>query len=245
MNSITYGMNKILLGLVFALAISCEYNTVSPSTCYLASVETGYLTTFKYNDKNELISYATPSIYSSTLNYDGSGKIISELDNGSILITYKYDNNHRLVLWSEYHTTNPASNFAVSFYYNSAGQDTLKQSYAYDVFNGYYLIGFTRLSYSSTMNMNYSERKVYNANSVLEYTENFLWDTHPNPYLTNAFFINEPPPSNNVKQYTFTPVGGEASVTDITYTYNSSGFPLTQAIAEYGTTASYSYTNCH
>ena len=238
-------MKKIFLGLVFALAISCEYTNVTPRTCYLSSIETAYQTTFKYNSEYQLISYATPNIYSSTLTYDDSGKIISEFDNGSILVTYKYDQNHRLVLWSEYSTYNPTSNSVVSFFYNSAGQNTIKRYFSFDPYYGYYMTKFTTLSYASDVNINYSERKVYSADSTLLFTENFLWDTHPNPYLTNAFFINEPPPTNNVTQYTFTPVGGEPTTTKINYTYNASGFPLTQTTAEYGTTAIYSYANCH
>jgi YD repeat-containing protein len=201
---------------------------------------------YSYNDNNELISYSSASIYSSTLTYDDSGKIISELDNGDIQIKYTYDQKHQLILWSE---SIPGYSFDIlqyKFFYNEAGQDTLKQTIRYNLSSGSYdITRFERLRYESTKSKNYSERKTYNASSTLLYTENFLWDNRPNPHLTNAFFTNEPPPSNNILQYTFTAAGGLPEVTNYIYTYNSNGFPLTQTIQGFVTIANYTYANCN
>jgi|GEM_PF-2719647 YD repeat-containing protein len=241
-------MKKVILGLVLAALLACEYKDIAPGICYLASEQTQNATlSYSYDDHNQMISYTSNHVSSSVLTYDNSGKIISELDNGTIQITYDYDQKNQLVQWTEMIANYPSYNYQIAFTYNGAGQDTLKQYYGYDVSLGsYYLLQYQRLSYKSADTKNFSEKKTYNPSSTLLYTENFLWDNHPNPHLTNPFFTNEPPPSNNVVQYTYTPVGAIPSTIAFTYTYNNNGFPLSQTTTSGSSTiAVYTYANCH
>lgn len=240
-------MRSIFGLLLVTLLLSCEYKDISPRICYLATEVTPTIAnSYFYNENNQLVSYSSPNIYTSTLTYNSAGKIISELDNGGIQIDYTYDEKNQLVLWTE--SIKGASFYVlqIKFLYNDAGQDTLKQTTRYDFWSGkYYLYRIERLQYSSPKSKNYSERRTYDAASRLLYTENYLWDNHPNPHLTNAFFTNEHPPSNNILQYTFTAAGGTPQVTNYVYTYNGNGFPLTQTIQGYTTVAYYTYTNCN
>jgi YD repeat-containing protein len=240
-------MKKVFLGIILAACASCEYNNIGPRVCFVTStVTTNIVSYFTYNSANELVSYKASDVTSSILASDAMGNIISELDNGDVQINYTYDEHNRLILWTESFTDPQQYYREVKFMYNSSGQNVLKQYFLYHASSSSYILWrYMTLTYSSTSGRNYSERKLYDANSALLYTENFLWDNHPNPYLSNAFFINEPPPSNNVIQYTLTFAGGSPQVTDYTYTYNSNGFPLTQTIPGYATIASYTYTNCN
>jgi hypothetical protein len=238
-------MKKIIGAFIIAVLASCELdNHVPLNLCYLKSEQRLFSdANYTYNQKNELISYSSQNVYSSVLTYDVSGKIVSELDNDYIQITYAYDNKNSLVLWEE--SVAGTSYLKMKFNYNSYGQDTLKQLYRYDLEIGsYYLANFVRHYYSSTNTNNYSIRKTYDSTGTLLNTENFIWDSHPNPYLNNAFFLNEMPPTNNVTQYTFIPAGGVPQTTNYTYTYNKNGFPLSQTIPGYGTILVYAYTNC-
>ncbi len=238
-------MKKIIPGLVLMLASSCEYKDIGPRICFLESEQTATKSNFyTYNSANELVSYRAPDVFSSTLTNDGSGKIISELDNGNIQINYAYDQSNRLVLWTEASAGN-TSNLQAKFMYNASGQDTLIQYFNYNVSSGTYdLQVYTRLSYTSPTTKNYSERRTYNDLSVLLYTEKYLWDNHPNPYLANAFFTNEPPPSNNILRHEITYAGGNTTVANLSYDYNSNGFPMSQTETGYGVIAYYTYTNC-
>jgi YD repeat-containing protein len=240
-------MKKIILGLAFTVITACEYKDISPRICYLATeLSPSKAIFYSYDSKNLLTTYSASYISSSVLTYNDAGNIISELDNGTIQINYDYDQNNRLILWTQSIVNYPASNIQFKFTYNNAGQNILKQSYRYDVTSSsYYLTRYVELSYSSTNTKSYSERKTYSGTSTLLYTENFLWDNHPNPYLANPFFLNEPPPSNNITQYTYTPAGGVPDVGTYTYTYNNNGFPVTQSVPGYATVAFYSYTNCN
>jgi YD repeat-containing protein len=240
-------MKKIIFGFILVAIAACEYKDIAPHTCYLATEYTpSKAISYSYDSKNVMTTYAAANVLSSVLTYNDAGNIISELDNGNLQINYDYNQNNRLILWTQSIVNYPAGNFQIKFTYNSAGQNILKQSYRYDVnSSSYYLTQYVELSYSSTNTKSYSQRKTYNAASTLLYTENFLWDNHPNPYLANPFFINEPPPSNNITQYTFTPASGVPNIVTYTYTYNSNGFPLTQTVPGYATIAYYSYTNCN
>jgi YD repeat-containing protein len=243
-------MKKIILGAVLISLASCDKtNKIGPNVCYLSSENTySNSMIYYYNSSNELSSYVTSYIFSSVLTYDGSGKIISELDNGNTQISYNYDKNNRLILWSQVVAGDPSANLQYKFMYNASGQDTLKQLFNYDATSSsYYLSQFQRLTYTAAGTNNYSERRTYDSASTLLLTEDYLWDNHPNPYLTNPFFSNEPPPSNNVIQYSYMPAGQPAQVTIYTYTYNSNRFPVTQMIPANGTTLAshiYIYTNC-
>lgn len=229
------------------MMLSCEYHDTAPAVCYLASEQTQNLSlTYSYDDHNLLTTYTSNHVSSSVLTYDHAGKIISELDNGTIQITYEYDQKNQLVQWTEMIADYPSYNYRIIFSYNNVGQDTLKQYYRYDISSGsYYLWQYQSLRYESNYTRNFSEKRTYDAASTLLYTENFLWDNHPNPHLTNPFFTNEPPASNNVVQYTYTPAGGSPSTTIFAYTYNGNGFPLTQTIPGFSAFATYTYTNCH
>ena len=240
-------MKKIIFGFAISFITACEYKDISPRICYLAT-EWGpsKSISYSYDSKNLLTTYSASNVLSSVLTYNDAGNIISELDNGNIQINYDYDQNNQLILWTQSIANYPASNIQIKFTYNKAGQNILKQYYRYDVASSsYYLINYVESSYPSTRTKSYSKLKTYNATSTLLYTEDFLWDNHPNPYLANPFFINEPPPSNNITQYTFTPAGGVPNVVTYTYTYNNNGFPITQSIPGYGTIAFYTYTNCN
>jgi len=240
-------MKKITLGLVWAVLVSCEYKDTAPAVCYLASEQIQNATLiYSYNDQNQITSYTSNHVSSSLLTYDNAGKIISELDNGNIQITYEYDQQDQLVQWTETITNYPTYNNRITFNYNGVGQDTLKQYFGYDVSAGsYYLWQFQGFSYASTHTKNFSEKKTYNSSGTLLYTENFIWDNHPNPHLANPFFTNEPPPSNNVVQYTYSPVGANPSTTTFTYTYNKNGFPITQTIPGFSAFGVFTYTNCN
>ena len=240
-------IGKIILRWLLVVVVSCEYKDIGPRICYLASEQTSSKVNFyTYDDDNELVSYLATNVFSSIITNDGAGKIISELDNGNIHVDYTYDQSNRLVLWTETIDTNPSRNSQVKFMYNDVGQDTLKQVYKYDVSSSsYYLWFYTSLSYSSPGNKNYSQRRTYDDLSTLIFTEKFLWDNHHNPYLTNPFFTNEPPPSNNVLQYELTFVGHIPSVVNYSYEYNSNGFPLSQTEIGNGPVAYYTYTNCN
>ena len=240
-------MKKVFLGIILLVGASCEYNNIGPRFCYVASAVTSYnVSYFTYNSANELVSYSATGVSSSTIASDGAGNIVSELDNENIQINYTYDERNQLILWTESFTDAPHYNREVKFMYNENGQSVLQQYLLYHVSSSSYILWrYETLSYGSSTGRNYSERKMYDATSALLYTQNYQWDSHPNPYLSNAFFINEPPPSNNILQYTYTLAGGLPQVTNYTYTYNSNGFPLTQTIPGYATIASYTYTNCN
>ncbi len=240
-------MKKVILGSVLAALLSCEYKDIAPAICYLVSEQTltSYLI-YSYDNNHQLTSYSSDQVSTSVLTYDYSGKIIAELDNGNIQITYDYDQKNQLVQWEELIANFPAYNFRTVFAYNAAGQDTLKQYHRYDPSSGsYYLSQFQRLTYASANTKNYSERKTYDGFGNLLFTESFQWDNHPNPHLTNPFFTNEPPPSNNILQSTFTPAGATPVTSSFTYTYNNNGFPLTQSMTGFSTIAVYTYTNCN
>jgi len=240
-------MKKVIFGFVCAVITACEYKDISPRICYLAT-EWGPSKTnaYSYDSKNLLTTYSAANVSSSVLTYNDAGNIISELDNGNIQINYDYDQNNRLILWTQSIVNYPASNIQIKFNYNNAGQNILKQYYRYNVTSSsYYLIQYIELSYPSATTKSYSKLKTYNTTSTLLYTEDFLWDNHPNPYLANPFFTNEPPPSNNITQYTYTPAGGVPNVVTYTYTYNHNGFPVTQSIPGYATVGIYTYTNCN
>ena len=240
-------MKKVISGFVVLVLLSCEYKDTAPGICYLASEQTSNTTlVYSYDNNHQLTTYSSDNVSSSVLTYDNSGKIISELDNGNIQITYDYNQKNQLVRWTEQVANYPAYNFQIIFDYNGAGQDTLKRYYRYDpASSSYYLSQYQRLSYSLPNTMNYSERKTYDASAILLFTESFLWDNHPNPHLKNPFFTNEPPPSNNVLQYTFTPAGATPVTSSFTYTYNNNGFPLTQSVSGSSAAAVYTYANCN
>ncbi|MGC4020715.1 MAG: hypothetical protein QM734_01620 [Cyclobacteriaceae bacterium] len=241
-------MKKVLFGFLVAVLASCEKSQVPIKICYLSSeLASSTYYAYLYNDKNQVASYTGSGIISSVLTYDSLNRIISEFDNGLLTITYNYDNKSRLTLWTQEMQYDVSHNMKVKFFYNSANQDTLIQYYKYSLSTGgYYMSRFIRLSFSSSNNKNYSRRKTYNATTdTLLYTEDYLWDTHPNPHLSNPFFTNEPPPTNNVTQYTFTPPGGAPQLTTFEYTYNNNGYPLTQYIPGFIQTVKYEYANCN
>lgn len=239
-------MKKIVYSAVLIVLLSCEYDDLTP-VCYLASELTISNSIFySYNNRNQLVTYNAPSVISSVLTYDNSGRIIRELDNGDLDIRYQYDSHGNLILWSQSIDGYPYLSAQSKFFYNAAGQDTLQQYFRFDVAtNDFYLWKFIRLNYSSPHGHNYSEKRGYWATGDLAYAENFLWDNHPNPYLKNAFFKNEMPPTNNIVRYTYTLTGGQPQVTEYTYTYNHKGFPVAKAIVGYATIATYTYTNCN
>jgi YD repeat-containing protein len=236
-------MKKCFGGFLFLLFFSCEENDIVPRPCLLASEQSNIF--YSYNSKNEIVSYSSPSIFSSVLTYDDKGKIISELDNERFQISYSYDKNNRLILWMQNDLGYISSSTQIKFFYNEIDQDTLIQYYTYDApSSSYHLNHFIRLSYTSS-SKNYAERKTFNPNGTLAYSEKYQWDNHPNPYLSNPFFSNEPPPSNNILQYIYEAPGATPNVTDIEYDYNSNGFPLKQSVKGSGVVTNiYSYSNC-
>lgn len=237
---------KKLLSILLVVLASCTYHDLHEGPCYLASEHnlSGEVSYF-YNAKNELISYSASNVYSSVLSYDDSGKIISEVDNQILSITYSYDDKNRLTLWSQVVQNYTGYNSQIKFFYNALDQDTLQQFYRYNMSsNTYYLWRYARREFVN--NKNYSKVRTFDANTnVLLYTEEFLWDSHPNPYLTNAFFLNSPPPTNNMTRYTFTNAGAAPETFDYVYTYNSKGFPIEKRDPSNNTfISSYIYTNC-
>jgi YD repeat-containing protein len=177
--------------------------------------------------------------------YNDAGKIVSEVDNQLFAISYTYDDRNRLSLWEQNVQGFPSYNLQTKFFYNSADQDTLQQFFHFNVSTGsYYLWRYARRDFVSQKN--YSKIRTYDgATNILIYTEDFQWDSHPNPYLNNPFFLNGPPPSNNMTHYAFTMPGYTPQSVDYTYTYNSNGFPLARKIlTDNSTVGQYTYTNC-
>jgi hypothetical protein len=161
------------------------------------------------------------------------------------MITYDYDNRNRIILWSQTVQGSPGRSIQTKFFYNSQDQDTLQQYFKYhSSSNSYYLWRYARYDFAN--HKNYSRIRTYDAaTDTLLYTEEFQWDTHPNPYLTNAFFLNSPPPTNNETLYTLTVAGTPPQTTEFTYTYNSNGFPVEKKVPSYSVpVAVYTYANC-
>ncbi|MBS1682441.1 MAG: hypothetical protein JST48_12075 [Bacteroidetes bacterium] len=240
-------MKKLIFVFVLAQAISCRYDDVIKRTCYLAMENTtSNQLTYLYDNNNRMTTYSSSGIYSSVLTYDNAGKIISEVDNDFFTITYTYNTVGQLTLWAQTAQGTSYYNLQSKFFYNSVGQDTLIQYFRFDdSTNNYYLWQYTRLTYKAN-NRNFSKRETFDAGTnALIYTEEFLWDTHPNPYLNNPFFINEPPPTNNAIQHTFTVAGGSPQTTAYTYKYNENGFPVEKSIPGYGVIGIYTYAGCN
>ncbi len=239
-------MKKILCVVLMAALASCEYHDLRLPDCYVASEQTsaGYIT-YTYNSQNQLVSYSAPNITSSTLAYNDAGKIVSEFDNKIFAIAYSYDNKNRLIQWSETIESSPGNNVTIKFFYNSFDQDTLQQFYRYNLSTAdYYLWRYARREFANLKN--YSRVRTFDAaTNTLLYTEDFLWDNHPNPYLANAFFLNAPPATNNMTRYTFTIAGNTPQTTDFAYSYNSNRFPIEKRVLPYNAIVTlYTYTNC-
>jgi YD repeat-containing protein len=239
-------MKKVFYFWLAAALISCEYNNIKLGVCNLASEETlANYATYGYNSRNEIISYSTFYVHSSTLTYDNAGKIISENDNGFSIVTYEYDNKERLVILTQTVQSAPQRNYQIKYYYNSFSQDTLRQLYTYNSLSEYVLRRNERRNFLSTHNKNYSKIRTYDAaTNTLLYTEDFQWDNHPSPYLRNVFFLNGPPPSNNLTKYSRSS-GSSTQTEEYTYTYNSNGFPLTKTrLSDNVVVRKYSYSSC-
>jgi len=237
-------MKKILAALLVVLA-ACQNHDLKVDPCFLATEQNlSNSITYSYNGRNQLVSYSTQGIFSSLIVYDDKGRIASEVDNQIIAITYGYDDRNRLTLWTETIAGYPASNTQTKFFYNSLDQDTLQQFYKYDpIANAFYLWRYARRDFANQKN--YSKIRTFDFTNSLIYTQEFQWDAHPNPYLTNPFFLNSPPSTNNMTKYTFTINGGAPEVSEYVYSYNSKGFPIEKRDPSNNSViSSYTYTNC-
>lgn len=237
-------MKNLLYGFALASLISCTYNDIERPICYIQSeMLGGSYHSYGYNGQNRL----TSDVYLSntaTMAYDAHGNIVSESDLPDIQIAYTYNDKNQLIQMDGSSATYISYTWQTKYSYNSNGQFVRLETWQYNTAtSSLYLNRYETLEYSGS-NKNYSVRKLFDGANNLLRTQEFQWDNHPNPHLSNPYFANEPPPSNNYTSVKVTPAGGSPYIYNYSYIYNSKGFPARQ-LYNGSILNSYTYTNCN
>jgi YD repeat-containing protein len=237
-------MKSLLYGLALSLLVSCTYKDIDRPMCYVQSeFLNGAYHSYRYDGQNQLIGDFYPGD-NAMMVYNANGNIVSEFDTPDIQVIYTYNTKNQLTQMDGSSATYISYTWQIRYSYNSNGQLVRLETWLYSTTtNSLYLNRYETLAYS-TNNRNYSVRKLYDGLDNLLRTQEYQWDTHPNPHLNNPYFANEPPPTNNYTSITVTPAGGSPYVYTYTYVYNNKGFPAKQ-LYNGNILNSYTYTNCN